>query len=98
MTAAATPELVLRSPARCGSGFAPAMARSPLAPIGTVSILWKTWMARAAARTEAATILDEIARLGYDGCHRPRIPRGRRAARGSRRPRTAMAEVYAALR
>ena len=98
MTAATTPELVLRSRAlrdRLRTGAGPLAA----APIGTVPILWNNVdVEDLRLGTDAATILDEIARLGYDGCQLGLgFPEGGElrdalAARGLR-----LAEVYASL-
>ena len=98
MTAAAIPELVLRSRAlreRLRTEAGPLAG----APIGTVPILWNNVdVEDLRLGTDAVTILDEIARLGYDGCQLGLgFPeggelRGALAARGLR-----LAEVYAAL-
>jgi len=71
----------------------------PNAPIGTVPILWNN-VDIAALRhgTDAHTILDEIARLGYEGCQLGLgFPEGKalRAELSSRGLR--LAEVYASL-
>jgi inosose dehydratase len=98
MTAAMAPELVLRSRAlrqRLRTAPGPLAA----APVGTVPILWNNVdVEDLRLGTDAATILDEIARLGYDGCQLGLgFPEGRElrdvlAARELR-----LAEVYAAL-
>lgn len=74
-------------------------AALPDAPIGTVPIIWNNVdMAELRLGTDATTILDEIARLGYDGCQLglgfPEGPalRAALAARGLR-----LAEVYASI-
>ena len=70
------------------------------APIGTVPILWNNVdVDELRLGTDAATILDEIARVGYEGTPaRTRLPEGRRAAIAcSPRRGLRLAEVYAAL-
>jgi inosose dehydratase len=98
MTAAAAPKLILRSRAlreRLRSTSGPLAA----AQVGTVPILWNNVdVAELRLGTDAATILDEIARLGYDGCQLGLgFPEGRelRDALAARELR--LAEVYAAL-
>lgn len=98
MTAAVAPELVQRSRAlrarlRVDGGLLAA------SQIGTVPILWNNVDVEALRLgTDAATILDEIARTGYDGCQLGLgFPEGAEfrdalASRGLR-----LAEVYAAL-
>jgi inosose dehydratase len=98
MTAAAAPELVLRSRAlrerlRVDSG--------PLASvsIGTVPILWNNVdIEELRHGTDADTILDEIARLGYDGCQLGLgFPEGRELLDSMAARELRLAEVYAAL-
>lgn len=98
MTAASAPELAVRSRAlreRLRSGDGPLAAAS----IGTVPILWNNVdIEELRHGTDAETILDEIARLGYEGCQLGLgFPEGRelRDALAARDLR--LAEVYAAL-
>ena len=98
MTATVAPELVVRSRAlreRLRAGGVPLAAAS----IGTVPILWNNVdIEELRHGTDAATILDEIARLGYDGCQLGLgFPEGQelRDALAARDLR--LAEVYAAL-
>ena len=67
MTSSATPEVqrsrALRARLRSRGGVLDA------SPIGTVPILWNNVDVEALRLgTDATTILDEIARTGYDGC------------------------------
>jgi inosose dehydratase len=98
MTATAPPELVVQARAlreRLRSGGGPLAGAS----IGTVPILWNNVdIEELRHGTDAATILDEIARLGYDGCQLGLgFPEGHelRDALAARDLR--LAEVYAAL-
>ena len=68
----------------------------PHASIGTVPILW--YNADDGAGWHAATILDEIARLGYEGTQLGHdFPRGDELRRALSGRRLRLAEVYAAL-
>jgi inosose dehydratase len=98
MTAAAASELVRRSRAlrqRLRSDGGPLAA----APVGTVPILWNNVdVAALRLGTDPATILDDIARTGFDGCQLGLgFPEGTelRDALAARALR--LAEVYAAL-
>ena len=61
------------------------------APVGYVPIVWNNAdLFDLAPETAAETVLDEIARIGYRGDPvRPRLSRGRGAARGARASRAA---------
>ena len=98
MTATMAPELVVRSRAlreRLRAGGDSLAAAS----IGTVPILWNNVdIEELRHGTDAATILDEMARLGYEGCQLGLgFPEGQelRDALAARDLR--LAEVYAAL-
>lgn len=98
MIAAAAPELVVHSRAlreRLRSGGGPLAA----APIGTVPILWNNMdVAELRLGTDAATILDEIARLGYDGCQLGLgFPEGRELQDALAARELRLAEVYVSL-
>ncbi len=98
MIATAAPELVLRSRAlremlRTDSGPLAAVS------IGTVPILWNNVdVTELRLGTGAATILDEIARLGYDGCQLGLgFPEGRELRDALAVRELRLAEVYASL-
>ena len=98
MIATAAPELVLRSRAlreRLRTDSGPLAAAS----IGTVPILWNNVdIAELRLGTGAATILDEIARLGYDGCQLGLgFPEGSELRDALAVRELRLAEVYAAL-
>ncbi len=98
MTAPVVPDLVQRARA-LRERLRDAGGPLGTAPVGTVPILWNNVDVEALRLgTDAATILDEIARLGYDGCQLGiGFPEGvkLRDALGARELR--LAEVYAAL-
>jgi inosose dehydratase len=98
MTAASAPDLVVRSRA-LRERLRPGGGSLATTSIGTVPILWNNVdIEELRLGTGADTILDEIARLGYDGCQLGLgFPEGDelRAALAARELR--LAEVYAAL-
>ena len=97
MTPTATPEAqrrrALRARLRAGGGI---LRESP---IGTVPILWNNVDVEALRLgTDAATILDEIARTGYDGCQLGLgFPDGAELRDALASRDLQLAEVYAAL-
>jgi inosose dehydratase len=97
MTASATPEVqrsrALRARLRANGGI---LSESP---IGTVPILWNNVDVEALRLgTDAATILDEIARTGYDGCQLGLgFPDGAELRDALALRDLRLAEVYAAL-
>lgn len=98
MNAAIAPELVQRSlalRARLRVGGGPLGA----APIGTVPILWNNVDVEALRLgTSATTILDEIARTGYDGCQLGLgFPEGAELREALAARDLRLAEVYASL-